>query len=163
VSVVPVAPPDEPSSAVQPTTSRLLRALGVAPPVDTPEQASGTNHPAASTPVVPATPVPRPRLRVLRGLKLNVEYPVYEGKNLIGRHDDKPVDIDLIDQEPPDRIWASRQHAVLTFQDGVLTVEDLHSLNGTFVNRHQVFPGQKRKLSANDVLQIGTIQLKVTY
>jgi len=29
--------------------------------------------------------------------------------NFIGRADEKPVDIDLEDQEPPDRVWCSRQ------------------------------------------------------
>ena len=49
------------------------------------------------------------RLRVLRGQRTNVEYPLYDGDNYIGRADEKPVDIDLEDQEPPDRIWSSRQ------------------------------------------------------
>jgi pSer/pThr/pTyr-binding forkhead associated (FHA) protein len=100
-------------------------------------------------------------LRVLRGLKLHVEFPVYEGDTYIGRRDDEPVDIDLGDQEPADRIWSSRRHARLTFADGLLTLEDLHSMNGTFVNRHRLYPGQKRSLSAGDVIQIGTVQLKV--
>src|SRR5262249_26867382 len=39
----------------------------------------------------------RPKLVVLRGVKLNVEYPLYEGANFIGRADEKPVDIDLED------------------------------------------------------------------
>ena len=59
-------------------------------------------------------------------------------------------------------MWASRNHAVVTLADGVLTVEDLNSTNGTYVNRHRVGPGAKRPLKVDDVLQIGTIQLKVT-
>jgi hypothetical protein len=114
-------------------------------------------------PTAPAAPVAIPRLRVLRGLKINTEYPIYEGQNLIGRRDDRPIDIDLYDQEPADRVWTSRLHAVLTLDNGVLILEDSNSLNGTFVNRHRVFPGQKRTLAANDVLQIGTVHLKVTY
>lgn len=110
----------------------------------------------------PPTPVAVAKLLVVRGLKMNVEYSIYEGKNLIGRGDDKPVDIDVRDQEPRDHVWASRNHAVIKMQDGQLTIEDLNSMNGTYVNRHRVYPGQKRTLKANDVLQIGTIQLKVT-
>ena len=81
------------------------------------------------------------------------------------KHDDKPVDIDLEDQEPPDRVWCSRQHAVVHWDDsqGVMTIEDLNSANGTFVNRARIHPGQKRQLYLNDVVQIGTIQLKVTF
>jgi hypothetical protein len=118
--------------------------------------------PARLDVVPPAEPVVLPKLRVLRGLRLNVEYPLYEGQNLIGRRDDQPIDIDLQDQEPADRVWVSRQHAVLTVTDGLLTLEDLNSLNGTFVNRHRLYPGHKRTLAVNDVVQIGTIHLKVT-
>jgi hypothetical protein len=102
-----------------------------------------------------------PKLVVVRGLKINAEYPVYEGDNYIGRADDKSVDIDLEDQEPDDRVWSSRQHALLTFEDGVLAVEDLNSTNGTFVNRTRVHPGQKRRIQVNDVIQIGTVQMRV--
>ena len=93
---------------------------------------------------------------------MDVQYPLYPGKNYLGRTDDKPVDIDLDDQEAPDRIWCSRQHAVITFENGRLTIEDLNSLNGTFVNRTRVHPGQVRDLHENDVIQVGTVHMKVT-
>lgn len=104
----------------------------------------------------------RPKLVVIRGQKLNVVYPIYEGRNYIGRPDERPVDIDLVDQESPDRVWASRQHAVIIYENGVLSIEDLNSLNGTFVNRVRVPPGQLRVLQINDVVQIGTVHMKVT-
>jgi hypothetical protein len=103
----------------------------------------------------------KPRLVVLRGQRVNAEYQIYDGDNYIGRADDKPVDVDLEDQEPPDRIWSSRQHALISFEGGQLTIEDLNSLNGTFVNRTRVPPGQRRPLLVNDVIQIGTVQMKV--
>jgi hypothetical protein len=103
----------------------------------------------------------KPGLVVLRGQRINVEYPLYEGDNYLGRADEKAVDIDLEDQEPSDRIWSSRQHALITLEGGLLTIEDLNSTNGTFVNRLRVHPGQKRPLQVNDVIQIGTVQLKV--
>lgn len=103
----------------------------------------------------------QPKLVVIRGLKINTEYPVYEGHNFIGRADEKPVDIDLEDQEPPDRIWSSRQHAFISFEGGKLCIEDLNSSNGTFVNRARIYPGQKCPLNVNDVVQIGTVQMKV--
>lgn len=102
-----------------------------------------------------------PRLRVVRGRKVNLEYPIKEGPNYIGRRDDSPVEIDLEDQEPAERIWTSRKHAVLHFSDGSLELEDLNSLNGTFVNRIRVAPGERRMLRINDIVQVGTIQLRV--
>jgi FHA domain len=101
------------------------------------------------------------RLVVIRGIKMGVQYPIYEGQNYIGRADEKPVDIDLEDQEPPDRIWSSRQHALIMCENGNLVIEDLNSSNGTFVNRGRVFPGQKQLLKDGDVIQIGTVQMKI--
>ena len=54
-----------------------------------------------------------------------------------------------------------RQHALVTYEDGKLVVEDLNSANGTFVNRVRIYPGQKRDLAVGDVLQIGTVQMKL--
>lgn len=126
------------------------------------QQPPSTNQSASSFP--PPQPLPpgaQPKLVVLRGLKLNVEYPLYEGHNFIGRADEKPVDIDLEDQEPVDRIWCSRQHALISFEDQTLYIEDLNSSNGTFVNRARIYPGQRRPLHVGDVIQVGTVQLKV--
>lgn len=102
-----------------------------------------------------------PKLVVIRGQKLNVEYPLYTGDNFIGRTDEKPVDVDLEDQESNDRIWCSRQHARVISDDKGLSIEDLGSQNGTFVNRARIFPGQIRPLVNGDVIQIGTVQLKL--
>ena len=145
------------------------------PPPDAPLVNAEAAPPAPSADVSPieavvippdeATPAAKtqPKLVVLRGVKINTEYPLYTGENFIGRADEKPVDIDLEDQEPPDRVWSSRQHAVIIFDEGsgAMTIEDLNSSNGTFVNRTKVYPGQKRDLHANDVIQIGTVQMKV--
>ena len=100
-------------------------------------------------------------LRVVRGERLNIAYPVLEGKNLIGRSADKPVDIDLIGQEPEDQVWSSRQHAQVILNPTQLLIEDLNSLNGTFVNRQRIHPGQQRVLQVGDIIQIGTVQLRV--
>lgn len=117
--------------------------------------------PAAEAPAVKLPEDAKPKLVVLRGQKINAEYPIYEGLNFIGRADEKPVDIDLEDQEPPDRIWCSRQHALITLENSELTLEDLNSANGTYLNRTRIYPGQKKPLNANDVIQIGNVQMKV--
>ena len=108
-------------------------------------------------------PCAQPKLVVRRGLKIGVEFPIYAEYNYIGRADEKPVDVDLEDQEPPDRVWCSRQHAVIHFDEaaGVITVEDLNSSNGTYVNRNRVYPGQKKQLMLNDTVQIGTVHLQL--
>jgi hypothetical protein len=156
-------PADEPEEMpTLRTRPKLLVLRSVANAAESPASRP-TNH--GSDPAMDAsadTPRPALRLRVVRGLRINVEYPLYEGTNVIGRSDDKPVDIDLRDQEPLDRVWASRNHAVVTVADGSVTIEDLGSTNGTYVNRHRLPPGTKRKLKPDDVIQVGTTQLKVT-
>jgi pSer/pThr/pTyr-binding forkhead associated (FHA) protein len=108
-----------------------------------------------------AQPKTGPRLVVIRGLKESVEYRVCEGKNYVGRTADRPADIDLTGQEPSDQVWSSRQHAVIICIRGSLQIEDLNSLNGTFVNRTRLASGQRKELQAGDVIAIGTVHLKV--
>jgi len=102
------------------------------------------------------------KLVCVRGQKPGLEYPVYEGSNFIGRSDEQPVDIDLDDQEPQDRIWSSRQHAQICWENGQLTVEDLKSANHTYVNRIKCEPGNKVPIKVGDIVQIGAVHLKVT-
>jgi hypothetical protein len=126
------------------------------PPTTIPATARADHPPGTPPPLVT-----RPKLVVLRGLKINAEYPVYEGRNTIGRFADRPVDIDLMSQESVEQIWCSRQHAVVIFEKGTVAVEDLNSLNGTWVNGTRVHPGQHRVLRSGDILQIGTVQMKL--
>ena len=42
-----------------------------------------------------------------------------------------------------------------------MSIEDLNSANGTYVNRTRVYPGSKRPLNVNDIIQIGNVQMKV--
>ena len=55
-----------------------------------------------------------------------------------------------------DDVTVSREHAVLIEEDGTFFVEDLGSLNGTFVNRHRI---DKVPLENGDELQIGKYRL----
>ena len=50
----------------------------------------------------------------------------------------------------------SRKHAVLSQKDGVFTIEDQGSLNGTFVNRKRV---ESAHVEDGDELQIGKYRL----
>jgi FHA domain len=153
------APPPPPAEAPAPPPP----PAAVAPPPPTPAPPPAAPVAAAPAPAAAGRLAAdaKPRLVVLRGQKINQEFPLYEGQNFIGRADEKPVDIDLEDQEPPEKVWTSRQHAVITFDDGQLKIEDLNSANGTYVNRARIYPGQPRPLNVNDVIQIGTVHLKV--
>jgi len=163
VEAVPevVAPPPPPPApvAAAPAPAPAAPAPAHEAPAAAPAPApAGAGAPAGPAPLPPGA---QPKLLVLRGQKRNVEYPIYEGLNFIGRADEKPVDIDLEDQEPPDRVWCSRQHACINFEGNQLLIEDLNSANGTFINRAKLYPGQKRLLGVNDIIQIGNVQMKV--
>lgn len=145
-----------------------VRAVGPAPSAARTRPASyggdGPDAPAADG-AAPTDPTPppaaRPRLVVLRGRRAGEEYPLFDGRNVVGRFADEPVDIDLTRQEADGQVWSSRRHAAVTVADGLVLVEDLHSLNGTWVNGGRVYRGQPRPLKPGDVVQIGTVQLRL--
>jgi hypothetical protein len=158
-------PADEPPSALTlrnrptPATHRAEAvAATAASPVAAPVQ---VRHSSPAPTPLPAPPQVRVKLVVIRGVKIGAEYPVYEGRNTIGRFVDKPVDVDLLTQETVEQTWCSRHHATVTFDRGVVLIEDLNSLNGTWINGTRIHPGQPRVLKSNDVIQVGTVQLKL--
>jgi pilus assembly protein CpaF len=53
----------------------------------------------------------------------------------------------------------SKQHARLTYRDGVFSVSDLHSTNGTYVNKRRIV--EPTKLAEGDRLFIGDFVLKI--
>ena len=55
-----------------------------------------------------------------------------------------------------DDVTVSRRHAVVTEAGGRFVIEDLGSLNGTFLNRHRI---EQAPLSDDDELQIGKYRL----
>ena len=61
-----------------------------------------------------------------------------------------------------DETTTSAHHLEIRRENGSYQIRDLNSTNGTFVNRLRVHPGQKRPLEVNDVIQIGTVQMRVT-
>jgi len=54
------------------------------------------------------------------------EFPLQEGQNVLGRDVDADVQID--------DTTVSRKHAAITIRDGAVTIEDLSSKNGTFLD-----------------------------
>jgi pSer/pThr/pTyr-binding forkhead associated (FHA) protein len=55
----------------------------------------------------------------------------------------------------------SRRHCLLSFRDGVLRVEDLDSINGTFLNGQRVTG--KQLVHPGDRLQVGPVTFLVEY
>ena len=75
---------------------------------------------------------------------------VGEGATTIGRREDCDLRIAVND--------VSRKHCQILLEDGELTVIDLGSSNGTFVNGQRI---QKYALTAGDTLQVGPVAFVV--
>ncbi|GIW79942.1 MAG: hypothetical protein KatS3mg105_1749 [Gemmatales bacterium] len=75
------------------------------------------------------------------------------GQATIGRHRDCEIRVPYAD--------VSRHHCVLRVEDGLLTVEDLGSLNGTLVNGEKTIG--KQVVRPGDHLQIGPVTFSVQY
>jgi len=90
-------------------------------------------------------------LRFISGKYQGGEYPLQDARDLvIGRSSD--LDMVLIED------MVSRKHAKITLQDGAITIADLGSTNGTFVNGEKV---KKAQLKDGDRVLIGTSILKL--
>jgi len=84
------------------------------------------------------------------------EYLLKPGINSLGRRQDNDI---LISDEA-----ASRLHAQIFLDENsdTLTIRDLGSRNGTFINRRRLTESFDFKLSPNDVVRIGLYELLVT-
>ena len=117
--------------------------------------------PAAAAAVVAAF---KARLKVVRGGRKDQEFPLEDGNNLVGRWDPETgafPEVDLDADDPEAKI--SRKHALIRIVEGKITVEDIGSLNGTYVNRGaRLQPGSPVELKTGDEIIIGKTFLKLT-
>lgn len=84
---------------------------------------------------------------------------------LIGRQDDTSAtfpEVDLTPYGAADK-GVSRRHARIVFRNNELTIEDIGSVNGTFLNGHQIVPYRAMPLSNGDVVQLGTLVLQIYF
>ncbi len=102
------------------------------------------------------------KLVLMRGTNKGREFPIEEGSNLVGRWDPDTNAFPEIDLESEDEeAKVSRKHAVLERRGDKVTVEDIGSLNGTFLNRSpRLEPGVRQELRPGDELIIGKVFLK---
>ena len=57
----------------------------------------------------------------------------------------------------------SRQHARITRENSAYWLEDMHSTNGTWLNRKRLVPGIPYSLAVNDTIWFGPIKLSVCF
>jgi len=71
-------------------------------------------------------------------------------------------DVDLTTDDALDK-GVSRRHAKITRHDRKVFIEDLGSINGTFVNRKKLIPYLPEALRNGDQLQLGKLMLRVSF
>ncbi|MCA0458590.1 MAG: FHA domain-containing protein [Chloroflexi bacterium] len=57
----------------------------------------------------------------------------------------------------------SKQHAIIEFSDRVLTIRDLGSKNGTYLNMQALPANSHRILRDNDIIHLGNLELHVHF
>lgn len=117
--------------------ARLAEPTAAFEPVGVPDAESQSN-PTTDGPVFVVRKGPQPGERFF----------VDRARLTVGR--DPESDIFLND------MTVSRTHAIIEFEDGVVTVKDAGSLNGTYVNGVVT---ESAVLGNGDVVQIGTFQM----
>jgi hypothetical protein len=87
----------------------------------------------------------------------------FEEECVLGRKvEDVVPDIDLTPYHAVD-MGVSRRHAKLTRQSATIMVQDLGSVNGTFLNGQKLLPYQPRVLRNEDELRLGHMVLRISY
>lgn len=102
------------------------------------------------------------KLVIISKLNQGKEFPIQDGNNLIGRWDPDDKSFPEIDLEQEDEdAKVSRRHCVVERKENEVTIEDIGSLNGTYINSTiKLEKGMKHTLSKDDQILIGRILLR---
>jgi pSer/pThr/pTyr-binding forkhead associated (FHA) protein len=114
----------------------------------TPVEAAGEVGEEEITVVVGDVPAGTGLLVVKRGPIAGSRFALEPGKTTIGRHPDSDIFLD--------DVTVSRRHAEVHHDGATFTVNDVGSLNGTYLNRERI---EQADLHSGDELQIGKFRL----
>ncbi|MGH7961706.1 MAG: FHA domain-containing protein, partial [Candidatus Binatia bacterium] len=128
-----------------------------------PVSVSAPTAPAPQESVPVTAPVQNAKLTVMRGGTVGKVFPLQAGDNMVGRWDPDSGAFPEVDLEADDiEARISRKHALIRVSDKI-TIEDIGSLNGTFVNRGtRLEPGSLVPLKDGDEIIIGKTFFKVS-
>jgi hypothetical protein len=167
--------PDEEQTAATEMAPAETEPVAAAPPDAEIEQAgeeqTSEEQVVVDAPVTPPSETPQPppsvvgtaSLTIVRGGTVGKSFPLQAGDNLVGRWDPDSgafPEVDLEADDPEARI--SRKHALIRVREQV-TIEDIGSLNGTFVNRApRLELGSPVTLNDGDEVIIGKTFFKIS-
>jgi hypothetical protein len=167
---LPAVAPAAAESAPAPMPAAEEPVIAVTAPESPEEAASAESEVPAAAPVsvspavAPAgDAIQNAKLTIIRGGTVGKVFPLQLGDNLVGRWDPDSgafPEVDLEADDPEARI--SRKHALIRVSD-TMTIEDIGSLNGTFVNRgRRLEPGSPATLKDGDEIIVGKTFFKVS-
>ena len=86
----------------------------------------------------PFDPSAAPKLVVIRGQQPGIDFVIKPGQTVLGRTaaGDLHVDVDLDSQERPGLAFAANHHAIITWENGSLAVEDTGTTHGISSTGH---------------------------
>jgi pSer/pThr/pTyr-binding forkhead associated (FHA) protein len=159
---LPIGAPVEPAPAAAPVVASEPPPAEVSAPAEAAIAVAAP--PAPTSPVSPSTgPVQNAQLTILRGGTVGKVFPLQAGDNLLGRWDPDSgsfPEVDMEHDDPEARI--SRKHALIRLSNKII-IEDLGSLNGTFVNRgRRLEPGSPAELKDGDEIIVGKTFFKLS-
>jgi len=100
-------------------------------------------------------------LEVVRGREVGRVYAVSSGEIIVGNALNGKPGLDLAEQEGSPTRRMAAHHATLTSTNKEITIQDLESPGGTFVNRERLLSSRPRQLEPGDVIQLGSVQLRI--
>ncbi len=163
------APAENKSETTPPAPSAEIDAkatpsLAADAPVDGQPTSEGPSADVSGGAAPSAAPASfKAKLSVVRGGRKGQEFPLEDGNNLVGRWDPETgsfPEVDLDADDPEAKI--SRKHALIRIDGGKITIEDIGSLNGTYVNRQpRLSPGSPAEIKSGDEVIIGKTFLKL--
>ncbi len=160
------APAEQVHPAAEPAPAQSALAADSAPisePAPTPEPAPAVEPAPSPAPTPAGAPTFKAKLKLIRGGRTGNEFPLESGNNLVGRWDPETgafPEVDLEADDPEAKI--SRKHALIRLQGTRITIEDIGSLNGTYVNRQpRLTAGTPQDLKDGDEIIIGKTFFKV--
>jgi len=80
------------------------------------------------------------------------EHVIRPGLNAVGREGD------VLFADPR----VSRKHAQIKSENGVMSIEDIGSTNGTFLNGARLQPGESKAINPGDTVSFGGLELKLS-
>lgn len=148
------APPPAPKASPPPEVTAK------APAAAAPQPAAAPVVPESPGPAAPATPPRLEKASLLHASKARFELSAAIAAT-VGRPDRASGKAPEIDLSPLDTGQTlSRQHAVITWRDGVFYVKEVKATrNGTFVNGQRVAVGTDMPLAPGDRLRFGLVEL----